>query len=129
MAATAQEKAYNLKDNYVADLVDKGKKDTPVLPETKHGDVAIDPITLGIGAAGVAAATSIWHLPELEQGAKAIVGAVYNTKFEKDRGRLENFKQNRGPALLDLFTGLGSYDPGNYDQDHYDKTGKIRPKY
>jgi hypothetical protein len=127
MAATAQEKAYNLKDSYVADLVDKGKKDAPVMPETNHGDVAIDPVTLGIGAAAVGAATSIWHLPELEQGAKAVVGALYNTSFDKDRGEAENFKQNRGPALLNLFTGLGGYDPSNYDQDHFDKTGKIRP--
>ena len=127
MAATAQEKAYNLKDNYVADLVDKGKKDNPVLPETKHGDVAIDPITLGIGAAAIGAATSLWHLPEIEQGAKAVVGTLYNTDFKEDRGQAENFKQNRGPALLNLFTGLGPYDPNNYDQDHYDKTGKIIP--
>ena len=66
MAATAQEKAYNLKDNYVADLVDKGKKDTPVLPETKHGNVALEPITSMIGLT-LAAGAALHFTPELNK--------------------------------------------------------------
>ena len=131
MAATAQEKAYNLKDGYVADLVDKSKKNTPVLPETNHGEVAIDPITIGIGAAVATSAAGLWHLPEMHEAATGLTGAIFNTEMRETRGqkaRRENDKQNRGPSLLKMI-GIGNYDRFNYDKRHFDRTGKIKKKY
>ena len=119
MAATAQEKAYNLKDNYVADLVDKGKKDNPVLPETKHGDVAIDPITataLGIGGLLAAKGAAIWHIPELNR-------AFGNDK--RPEAEYQNDLQNKDKVLLNLVTNTG-YRSDGYDTDLYKRTGKIK---
>ena len=132
MMASSKDKAIALKDSYVDSLV-KGGVTKPVqgMPETNHGEVAIDPVSIGIGAAAVGSAVGLWHLPEMKETMTGLTGAVFNTEMRETRdqkARRENHKQNRGPALLKMF-GIGNYDPFNYDEDHFDRTGKIKKKY
>jgi len=130
--ASSKDKAIALKDSYVDTLV-KGGVTKPVqgMPETNHGEVALDPVTIGIGAAVAGSAVGLWHLPEMHETMTGLTGAVFNTEMRETRdqkARRENHKQNRGPALLKTF-GIGNYDPHNYDEDYFDKTGKIKKKY
>jgi len=119
MAATAQEKAYNLKDSYVADLVDKGKKDAPVMPETDLGDVAIDPITatvVGLGGLLAAKGAAIWHIPEIMRATGA---------DKRPEGQYQNDLQNKGKVLLNKVMDTG-YRSHMYDEDLFKRTGEIK---
>ena len=119
MAATPQEKAYNLKDSYVADLVDKGKKDAPVMPETKHGDVAIDPITataVGLGGLLAAKGAFIWHMPEIMRA---------TGQDKRPEGEYQNDLQNKGKSLLNMVMDTG-YRSQMYDEDLFKRTGEIK---
>ena len=129
--ASSKDKAIALKDSYVDTLI-KGGVTEPVqyMPETNYGDVALDPVTIGIGAAMATSAAGLWHLPEMHETMTGLTGAVFNTEMRETRGekgRRENHKQNRGPALLKML-GIGNYDPFNYDEDYFDRTGKIKKK-
>ena len=127
--ASSSAKAIELKDAYVSDLISKGHGKQPEIkmPEVNHGDVAIEPVTMAVGAA-IAGATALWHTPEVMEGIKSMIGPVYGVKIDKeDPGRHENDKQNRAGLLLGQF-GIGNYDSDNYDREHFSKTGKIKPR-
>jgi len=98
----------------------------PRLPETDHGEVALEPLTMAIGAA-VAGAATLWHQPEVIRGFEAVLEPLTGSKFPKEpAGRIQNDKQNRGKRLLKQF-GIGNYNSDNYDREHFRKTGKARP--
>jgi len=121
--ASSKEKAVGLKDAYVSDLISKGHGKQPEIkmPEVNHGDVAIEPLTMAVGAA-IAGATALWHTPEIMEAGKSIVG----DRAKEDPGRHQNDKQNRGRLLLNQL-GIGNYNSNNYDREHFRKTGKARP--
>ena len=126
--ASSSTKAIELKDAYVSDLISKGHGKQPEIkmPEVNHGDVAIEPVTMAIGAA-IAGAATLWHTPEVMSGFKSVLGPLTGTKFQKERaGVIENDKQNRGKRLLKQF-GIGDYNSEDYDPEHFNKTGKIKP--
>ena len=126
--ASSSTKAIELKDAYVSDLISKGHGKQPEIkmPEVNHGDVAIEPVTMAVGAA-IAGATALWHTPEVMEGIKSMIGPVYGVDIPKeDPGRLENDKQNRAGLLLGQF-GIGNYNSEDYDPEHFNKTGKIKP--
>ena len=81
MMASSKDKAIALKDSYVDTLV-KGGVTEPVqrMPETDQGEVAIDPVTIGIGAAVAGSAAGLWHLPEMHETMTGLTGAVFNTE-------------------------------------------------
>jgi len=117
--ASSKDKAIALKDSYVDTLV-KGGVTEPVqgMPETNHGEVALDPITASLGVAAVAGAV-IHHLPELN---KAVGSYGY-----LPRGSFENDKKNRVKSNIKTLTGFGDYDSTDFNRRHFDKTGEIKP--
>ena len=116
---SSKDKAISLKDSYVDSLV-KGGVTEPVqgMPETDHGNVAIDPITASLGVAALAG-VAIHHLPELN---KAVGSYGY-----LPRGSFENDKKNRVRSNIKTLTGLGDYDSTDFNKHHFDKTREIKP--
>ena len=82
--ASSSAKAIELKDAYVSDLISKGHGKQPEIkmPEVDHGDVAIEPLTMAIGAA-VAGAAALWRTPEImEAGSNILSGLNPQTILE-----------------------------------------------
>ena len=119
MMASSKDKAIALKDSYVDTLV-KGGVTEPVqgMPERDHGEVALEPISASIGL-GIAAGAVFHHLPELK---KAMGSYGY-----LPRGSFENDKKNRVRSNIKTLTGFGDYDSTDFNRQHFDKTGEIKP--
>ena len=117
--ASSKDKAILLKDSYVDSLV-KGGVTKPVqgMPETDHGEVALEPVSTMIGL-GIAAGATLHHLPELK---KAVGNYGYLPK-----GSFENDKKNRVQSNIKTLTGLGDYDSTDFNHQHFHKTGEIKP--
>jgi hypothetical protein len=118
-ASSAKDKAHALKDSYVDTLV-KGGVTEPAqrMPETDLGKVALEPVSTMIGL-GVAAGAVLHHLPELNK-------AVGNYGY-LPRGSFENDKKNRVKSNIRTLTGFGDYDNTDFNKQHFDKTGEIKP--
>ena len=117
--ASSKDKAIALKDSYVDTLV-KGGVTEPAqrMPETNHGEVALEPVSTMIGI-GIAAGAALHHLPELNKA----VGS-YNYL---PRGSYEKDKKNRVQSNIKTLTGFGDYDSTDFNHQHFDKTGEIKP--
>ena len=119
MMASSKDKAITLKDSYVDKLV-KGGVTKPVqgMPETDHGEVALEPVSTMVGI-GLAAGTVMHHFPEINKD----LGGYWASP----KGSCENAKKNRVRSNLKNLFGIGDYDSHDFNHRHFDKTGEIKP--
>ena len=119
---SSKNKAIQLKDAYVSDLISKGQGKQPEIkmPETNHGEVAIDPITAIVGGAALTNAAIGYFMPDILKHT--------TDSYDGREGEYENDKANRGKHLLNMFTDTG-YRSHIYDKEHFEKTGKINKNY